>query len=70
MMPFMVVKTRWGVSYVRPDRVLAVNASDAGECTLLLTDGVAIEAAEPAEDVVARLEARAADEAPPTKEKR
>jgi len=62
MIPFLVVKTRAGFSYIRPDRVLAVNTADAGECVILLTHGVTIAAAEPAEDVVARLEAEARQE--------
>ena len=62
MMRFLVVKTRAGFAYIRPERVLAVNSADAGECVVLLTHGVAIAAAESAEDVVARLEAEARDE--------
>ena len=66
MIPFVVVKTRAGSAYVRPERVVAVSATDEGECMILMTDGVTIAAKEPAEDVVARLEAeaRAAAEAP------
>ena len=62
MIPFLVVKTRAGFASIRPERVLAVNSADAGECEVLLTHGVAIAAAEPAEDVVARLEAEAREE--------
>jgi hypothetical protein len=70
MIPFLIVKTRAGLSYIRPDRVLAVNSADPGECVILLTDGVTIAAAEPAEDVVARLEARAGEEEDQVKETR
>ena len=62
MIPFLAVKTRAGFSYIRPERVLAVNSADAGECVILLTHGVAITAAEPAEDIVARLEVEAREE--------
>jgi hypothetical protein len=62
VIPFLVVRTRTGFSYIRADRVVAVNANDAAECTILLTDGVTIAAIEPAEDVVARLEDEARQE--------
>ena len=62
MIPFLVVKTKKGLAYIRADAVLAVNSSDPGECVVLLTHGVTIVAEEPAEDVVARLEAEAEDE--------
>ncbi len=58
MIPFVIVKTAGGFAYVRPDRVVAINATDAGDCTVLMTDGVTIAALEAAEDIVARLEAR------------
>jgi hypothetical protein len=62
MIPFVMVKTGAGFAYVRPERVVAVSATDAAECTILMTDGVAIDAAEPAEDVIARLETEARSE--------
>ena len=65
MIPFVIVKTKAGFAYVRPEHVVAINSADAADCTILMTDGVTITASEPAEDVVARLEAeaRAEDEA-------
>ena len=65
MIPFLIVKTRTGFAYLRPERIVAVSATDSAECMILMTDGVTIAAQEPAEDVVARLEAEAseADEA-------
>ena len=60
MIPFVIVKTLAGFAYVRPERVVAVSATDPAECTILMTDGVTIAAKEPAEDVVARLEAKRA----------
>ncbi len=62
MIPFLVVKTRAGFAYVRPEHVLAVNSSDPADCTLVMTGGVTIAVAEPAEDVIERVEAEAREE--------
>jgi hypothetical protein len=62
MIPFIIIKTVKGFAYIRPERVVAINASDAADCTILMTDGVTIAAAEPAEDVLARLETEAEEE--------
>ncbi|HEY1781294.1 MAG TPA: hypothetical protein VGG79_12855 [Roseiarcus sp.] len=62
MIPFVIVKTVKGFAYIRPEHVVAINAADAEDCLILLTDGVTIAASEPAEDVVARLEAEAREE--------
>ena len=62
MIPLIIVKTVKGFAYIRPERVVAINASDADDCLILMTDGVTIAAAEPAEDVVARLETEAGEE--------
>ena len=62
MIPFIIVKTVKGFAYVRPEHVVAINAADADDCMILMTDGVTIAAAEPAEDVVARLETEAEEE--------
>ncbi len=62
MIPFLVVKTRSGFAYVRPEHVLAINSSDPADCTLVMTGGVTIGVAEPAEDIVERLEAEAREE--------
>ena len=62
MIPFVVVKTKAGLAYLRPEHVVAVSATDSSECLILMTDGVTIAATEPAEDVVARLEAEAEEE--------
>ena len=62
MIPFVIVKTKAGFAYVRPEHVVAVNATDSADCMILMTDGVTIAATEPAEDVVARLEAEAREE--------
>jgi hypothetical protein len=72
MIPFLVVKTRTGFSYIRTDRVIAINSSEPDECVVLLAHGVTIPALEPAEDIVARLEAesREADDAQLIKENR
>ena len=62
MIPFVIVKTKAGFAYVRPEHVVAISAADPADCSILMTDGVTIAAAEPAEDVVARLEAEARGE--------
>ena len=62
MIPFVVVKTKAGFAYLRPEHVLAVNASDSSDCMIIMTEGVKIAATEAAEDIVARLEAEAEDE--------
>jgi serine/threonine protein phosphatase PrpC len=62
MIPFIIVKTVKGFAYVRPERVVAINSSDADDCLILMTDGVTIAASEPAEDVVARLETESREE--------
>jgi serine/threonine protein phosphatase PrpC len=62
MIPFIIVKTVKGFAYVRPERVVAINSSDADDCLILMTDGVTIAASEPAEDVVARLESESREE--------
>ena len=62
MIPFIIVKTVKGFAYIRPERVVAINASDADDCLILMTDGVMIAASEPAEDVVARLETESREE--------
>ncbi|MBV8794302.1 MAG: hypothetical protein JO136_05135 [Hyphomicrobiales bacterium] len=62
MIPFIIVKTVKGFAYIRPECVVAINASDADDCMILMTDGVTIAAAEPAEDIVARLETEAEEE--------
>jgi hypothetical protein len=71
MTPFVIVKTKVGFAYIRPERVVAVSATDSAECMILMTDGVTIAAREAAEDIVARLEteAREADEAAQFKER-
>ena len=48
MIPFIIVKTVKGFAYIRPERVVAINASDAEDCLILMTDGVTIAASEPA----------------------
>jgi hypothetical protein len=62
MIPFVVVKTGAGFAYVRPEHVVAINATDGADCTILMTGGLTIAATEPAEDVVARLEAESREE--------
>ena len=62
MIPFVIIKTVKGFAYIRPEHVVAINAANSEDCMILMTDGVTIAATEPAEDVVARLEAEAREE--------
>jgi len=62
MIRFVVVKTKAGFAYLRPERIIAVSGTDPAECMILMTDGVTIAAREAAEDVIARLEAEAREE--------
>jgi hypothetical protein len=62
MIPFVIVKTKAGFAYLRPEHIVALSATDPAECLVLMTDGVTIAALEPAEDVVVRLEAGAREE--------
>ena len=62
MIPFIIVKTVKGFAYIRPERVVAINAADPTDCLILMTDGITIAASEPAEDVLARLESEAREE--------
>jgi hypothetical protein len=62
MIRFVVVRTKSGFAYLRPEHVVAINATDSEACLILMTDGVTIAATEPAEDIVARLETEAEEE--------
>jgi hypothetical protein len=62
MIPFVIVKTKSGFAYLRPEHVVAINATDTTDCLILMTDGVTIAGTEAAEDVVARLETEAVEE--------
>jgi hypothetical protein len=62
VIPFVIVKTKVAFAYLRPEHIVAVSATHPGECLVLMNDGVTITAFEPAEDVVARLEAEAREE--------
>jgi hypothetical protein len=50
VIPFVIVKTKVAFAYLRPEHIVAVSATDPGECLVLMTDGVTITAFEPAED--------------------
>jgi hypothetical protein len=51
------IKALAGFNYVRPDFVIAVGATDPTKSTIYMQGGVSIPAAEPAKDVIAKLEA-------------
>jgi hypothetical protein len=66
-MKLVAIKALAGFNYVRPDAVIAVGATDPMKSTIYMQGGVAIPAAEPAKDVIAKLEA-ASDPAPSPQE--
>jgi hypothetical protein len=51
------IKALAGFNYVRPDAVIAVGATDPTKSTIYMQGGATIPAAEPAKDVIAKLEA-------------
>jgi hypothetical protein len=57
MLKLVAVKALAGFNYVRPDAVMAIGATDPTKCTIYMSGGVAIPAAEPAKDVIAKLQA-------------
>ena len=66
MLKLVQIKALAGFNYVRADAVVAVGATDPGKCTIYIAGGVAIPAAEPAKDVIAKL--MASEEPPVTPE--
>ena len=64
MSQFLSVKSLVGWNYVRIDHIVAVTTLDQGKCTIYLTGGVMVSAAEPAKDVLARLAAASGVEPP------
>jgi hypothetical protein len=57
MMRFIQVKSLAGVNYVRADQVIGVYATEPSKCTVALAGGVTVPCAEPAKDVMERVEA-------------
>jgi hypothetical protein len=57
MIQLVALKALAGLNYVRVDQVIAISATDPTRCTVIMTGGVSIPCAEPAKDVIAKLEA-------------
>jgi len=57
MIKFVALKALAGVNYVRADQVVAIAAIETSKCNVYLAGGVVIPCAEPAKEVIARLEA-------------
>jgi hypothetical protein len=55
-MQFIQLRALAGVNYVRADQVIAVYATEPGKCTVALAGGVTVACAEPAKDVIERVE--------------
>ncbi|HLW92298.1 MAG TPA: hypothetical protein VKS78_13505 [Roseiarcus sp.] len=62
MIQFVSVKALAGVNYVRADHVIAVAASEPTKCNIVMAGGVTVPCAEPAKDVIARLESATSKE--------
>jgi hypothetical protein len=58
-MLYVQVKALAGFNYVRADQVIAIAATEPGKCSLVMAGGVTVPCAEPAKDVIERLEAAA-----------
>jgi hypothetical protein len=57
MIQLVALKALAGLNYVRVDQVIAISATDPTKCIVIMTGGVTIPCAEPAKDVIAKLEA-------------
>jgi hypothetical protein len=57
MIQLVALKALAGLNYVRVDQVVAISATDPTKCIVIMTGGVTIPCAEPAKDVIAKLEA-------------
>ncbi len=57
MIQFIALKALSGFNYVRLDQVVAIHATEQAKCVVMVAGGFTVPCAEPAKDVVARLEA-------------
>ena len=57
MITMVALKALAGFNYVRADQVVAIAAIETSKCNVYLTGGVVIPCAEPAKEVIAKLEA-------------
>ena len=55
-MQFVQLKALAGMNFVRADTVIAVYATEPNKCTVALAGGVTVPCAEPAKDVIERVE--------------
>jgi hypothetical protein len=56
-MQFIPLKALAGFNYVRADQVIAVYSTEPSKCTVAMAGGVTVPCAEPAKDVLERVEA-------------
>ena len=61
MLKLVQIKAMAGFNYVRPDQVVAIASTEQGKCNVYLVGGVTIPCHEPPKDVIAKLEAAAAN---------
>lgn len=55
-MQFIQLKALAGVNFVRADMVIGVYSTEPGKCTVALAGGATVPCAEPAKDVIERVE--------------
>ncbi len=56
-MQLVALKALAGFNYVRVDQVIAISATEPSKCVVMMTGGITVPCAEPAKDVIAKLEA-------------
>ena len=57
MIELVQLKALAGFNYVRVDQVIAISATEPTKCVVMMNGGFTVPCAEPAKDVIAKLEA-------------
>jgi hypothetical protein len=57
MIQLVALKALAGFNYIRPDLVVAISATEPTKCVVMMNGGFTVPCAEPAKDVIAKLEA-------------
>jgi hypothetical protein len=67
MINLVPLKALAGFNYVRVDQVIAIGATDPIKCNVYMAGGITIPCAEPAKDVILKLQAASKDAEAETK---
>jgi hypothetical protein len=59
MIQLVPLKALAGFNYVRVDQVIAISATEPTKCVVVMAGGINVPCAEPAKEVIAKLEAAA-----------